>query len=162
MERSLAGQFVAPVLLLLLAVGCGGSTGPCPGSAEESYIRIFVNPKIRAAVTGFQVELCQEDRCERVSFPARSPNKYGVYTYKGIGKSHGAFYLEPETLGGTWEPDAEATIDVRGVGRQGRTVLRRTETFTFENLNPGGNRCDPDPTLVHKMEIGPADRVAPS
>jgi hypothetical protein len=124
-------------------------------------LTLTVEPAVRAAVASFELELCQQYRCEQVEFPARS-DAQGTSSVEGIGYDRDRYLVDLDALGGRWDPDAEASLDVSGRSMRGADVLSYTESFDFDRDYPNGKRCDPEPFLHHavRLDAGALDGTA--
>jgi hypothetical protein len=157
-KRTLAG---AAGTLMLFAVGAC-SSGPeqaCTQIGGRNFVAVSVEPGIRATLGALRLELCQAERCEHITFPAASPSQHGMYIQEGVELDTDTYSVDLSSLGGDWDPDAKSSLEVRGMSAEGSTVVRRAETFVFDQDYPNGKDCDPSPYLSHRTRIGSQDRV---
>ena len=140
-----------------VAAGCSREpAADCTLRGGLNQLTVTVDPAVRAAVTSFELELCQQDRCEQVEFPARS-DAQGTSSVEGISYGGDRYLVDLDALGGRWDSDAGASLDVSGRSMRGTDVLSHTESFDFDRDYPNGKRCDPEPYLHHAVRLDAAE-----
>jgi hypothetical protein len=132
------------VVMAATALTTSGCAPNCTLVGGDNHLRIEAPRKIRAAVDSVHLELCQADRCRELSFPTER-RKGENWVRDGVMLLEGGYYVMLDQIDGfgDWDPDADASLQIRGLTEAGRVVLRQEERFAFGSSYPNGEGCEP-------------------